>query len=226
MYSFSIFRFILSNKRFPFIYHHLNCGFAWNTPLYRNDSRPSEHQTPHRMDIKQEHTRSNVASQMVMVTHSQWMLWLEFQSKKNRNQIFLNWISTPLVDLHAMNQTCKRLRQVAGYFFWPTYKNADVKCKNGGIFIDNTQINGFCEFVRSISIVDDDLQCFHFIKSNEFKSLKQITLRRIRLTTEKIACIKHILNKIEAVTLLSCAVGREFYGEFLRYCVKVKHIMF
>lgn len=66
---------------------------------------------------------------------------------------------------------------------------------------------------------------FSFHQIEKFKSLKQITLRDIPLTIEKIACIKHILNKVEAVTLLACTVGGEFYDEFLRYCIKVKHLM-
>lgn len=194
-----------------------------------------EHQTTHRMDIGQEHQIKRSKSNGEDDSDPQPMdvvvgIPIEEEQKPDILKLdvdcfeeLFDWLS--LVDLHTMSQTCKRLRQIAGYFFWNTYKNADVECKNGGIFINNIQINSFCEFIRSISVVDDDLQCFHFIKSNDFISLKQITLHAIPLTTEKITCIKHILNKAEFVELFNCTTGGEFYGEFLQYCSNVKHLM-
>lgn len=132
-----------------------------------------------------------------------------------------DWL--PLVDLHSVAQTCKRLRQCAGYIFRQTYPGAYVECKNVGIFIGDIPVNGFCDFIKNLSLREDNLECFRWMKSNQFKSLERIEFHSIAFTEEEIACIKHILKKgtneesafVKDIQLYGCTIDGDFYDEFL-----------
>lgn len=141
-----------------------------------------------------------------------------------------DWLS--LEDLHSVGQTCKRLHQIAGYIFRETYPGAYVECKNGGIFIGDVSVNGFCEFVENVSLCGNNLRCFQFMKSNQFKSLKRIEFHDISFNDGKIDCIKHILMKganegsapLEDIQLCECRINGEFYEKFLQYCSNLKRL--
>lgn len=127
-----------------------------------------------------------------------------------------NWLA--LKDLHSIGQTCKHLHQVAGYVFQSTYPGAQVEYRFGNIYIGDVEINGFFKFIENIKFDEVDENWLNFAKSHVFKSLKRILFQNLTLTNEKIACIKHILNRVETVELTRCTIEAEFYEGFLQYC--------
>ncbi|XP_031635966.1 uncharacterized protein LOC116348903 [Contarinia nasturtii] len=126
-----------------------------------------------------------------------------------------------LADLHALGQTCKRLQKVAGYIFKETYPAARIQCQRDGIYFGDIQVNGFCDYIHNMAIKTDDLNCFRFVDSNNFTLIKRIQINKIKLTDEKIGCIKKILNNAEIVEVIECTLNDEFYANFLHFCSKM-----
>lgn len=129
-------------------------------------------------------------------------------------------------DLHALGQTCKRFQKMAGYVFKETYPAIRVKCLIDGIYINDgaVQLNGFCDYIQDLTIETGNMDCFRFIKSNSFSSIKRIRISEIYLTKKRIACIKHILDKSEIVEVRECEMAGEFHAKFLQFCTSMKHL--
>lgn len=94
------------------------------------------------------------------------------------------------------------------------------------------QSDAFCEYIENLSLCQDKLECFDFLRSNQFKSLKRIEFRDISFTAEKIASIQHILTKgatqrcavIEDMHFVCCTIEGEFFTDVLQYCTQIKRI--
>lgn len=132
-----------------------------------------------------------------------------------------------LKDLRTIGQTHKRMQSIAGYSFQQNYSHERIVCKSDGISMNGVKINGFKRFVRSITIIRDDLKAFNLLNSpDSFDSLRQIRLISSVITNEKIACMKKILRNIERIDLhYSSLLNGDFYEKFLKFCPNLKSLI-
>lgn len=81
-----------------------------------------------------------------------------------------------LKDLHAISQTCKRLHQVAGYYFREnnSFANATLNCME--LEFHETDISAFRQNIKRITIDEGTAKEFRFIGSDPFNSLDGIVL--------------------------------------------------
>lgn len=104
----------------------------------------------------------------------------------------------PLRDIFAMSETCKRMRQMAGYYFREYFPS--IVCRwiaNRGIYFGYpTSIlrPDFSEYITKL-IVYDYLE--HFLIPEQYNSLNSLHLRSIELTDTQIDYIKNVLGNIE-----------------------------
>lgn len=134
----------------------------------------------------------------------------------------LDWLS--LKDLHAFGQTCKLLQKIAGHVFQTTYCAAFAECKPDGIYIDSLNVNAFCSFISRLSFQNDNIKCFEFAATKDFKYLNRILLNGIHLTDEKIVYLKKLLKKAETVELTHCTIDGDVYKKLLKRCINMKRL--
>lgn len=130
-----------------------------------------------------------------------------------------------LRDIFAMSETCKRLRQMAGYYFREYFP--DIKCRwiaNRGIFIGYpTSIlrKDFSEYISKLMVYD---YLEHFLYAEQYGSLKSLHLRSIELTDTQIDFIENVLESVENLDVKHCTIYGDFYEKFLKHCPKLKRL--
>lgn len=130
-----------------------------------------------------------------------------------------------LRDIFAMSETCKRMRQMAGYYFREYFPA--IVCRwiaNRGIFIGyptSISRSDFSEYVTKL-IVYDYLE--HFLHPDHYYSLKSLHLRSIELTDTQIDYIKNVLSKIENLEIKQCTIYGNLYEKLLQFCPKLKSL--
>lgn len=130
-----------------------------------------------------------------------------------------------LREIFAMSETCKRMRQMAGYYFREYFP--DIKCRwiaNRGIFIGYpTGIlrTDFAEYITKLMVYD---YLEHFLYAEQYCALKTLHLRGIEMTDTQIDYIKNVLNNVENIDLKQCTIYGDFNEKFLKYCPKLKRL--
>lgn len=128
-----------------------------------------------------------------------------------------------LRDILAMSETCKRMRQMAGYYFREYFPG--ITCRwiaSRGIFIGYpTSIlrPDFAEYIIKL-IVYDYLE--HFLRPKQYYSLKSLHLRSIELTDTQIDYIKSVLGNVECLEIKQCTIYGNLFEKLLQYCLKLK----
>lgn len=135
-------------------------------------------------------------------------------------QEICEWMN--LKDMSSFGQTCRAMKHIAGEYFERNYAAASVICKKNNLIAynsDSGKIDVFCEYVKKVLILYDEVddQRFQYIATN-CSSLKQIQLKFVTLTDDKIECIKDTLRKVQLVRVVRPKVNGDFYEKFLQYC--------
>lgn len=130
-----------------------------------------------------------------------------------------------LRDILAMSETCKRMRQMAGFYFREYLP--DIKCRfiaNRGVFIGYpTSIlrTDFSGYITKLMVYDYLEQ---FLFAEQYCSLKSLVLCSFDLNDTQIDYIKNVLENIENVDLKQCIIYGDLYETFLKYCPKLKRL--
>lgn len=139
------------------------------------------------------------------------------------DEIF-GWLS--LEDVYAFGQTCKRLQQIAGQYFYRNYSSISVGCANNGIYINGLKMNGFSKFIQRISVllykIDDGR--FPYIETNCSQWLHEIHLMFVNLNGLESESVKRILSTVETLEVNHCTIYGEIYENFLKYCSNVNRL--
>lgn len=130
-----------------------------------------------------------------------------------------------LRDILRMSETCKRMRQMSGYYFREYFP--EIKCRwiaNRGVFIGypaSVLRTDLAEYITKLMVVD---YLEHFLYADQYCALKSLHLRSIELTDTQIDYIKNVLNNIENIDLKQCTIYGDFHEKFLKYCPKLKRL--
>lgn len=130
-----------------------------------------------------------------------------------------------LEDLHSVCESCKVLQQIVGSYFQHNYKTLKIWINYNAFRLDQLQLvlNGFSEYIENICI-DDSIENFRFAEANCSLNLKKIYFHVVHFTEAKIQCMKRILSNVEIIMLSECHIENDLYGNFLRFCVKLRRL--
>lgn len=129
-------------------------------------------------------------------------------------------------DLIAFGRTCKKYNIVAGVLFQRNYPNAWAKWHSNRadkIHNGKTKMKNFELYIRKINVECADMKDFNYIGSS-FRKLENIQLVKTEVSANKIECIKGKLSTIETVGLIECKFNGDLHGDFLKFCVSLKHL--
>lgn len=130
-----------------------------------------------------------------------------------------------LREMLAMSRTCKRMRQIAGYYIRENFPG--LWCwwiKNRGVCTaipNNVPINSLSRFITSLGI-SENLK--HSLKMESFASLNTLTLCGIELRPAQMRYIDDILKYVENIDLRGCTIYRDFYEQFQIHCTQLKSL--
>lgn len=130
-----------------------------------------------------------------------------------------------LRDIFAMSETCKRMRQMAGYYFREYFPG--MQCRwigNRGIFIGyptSIKKTDFTEYITKLMVYD---YLEHSLHTEQYYSLKSLHLRSIELTDTQIGFIKNVLSNVENIEIKQCTIYGDLHEKFLQYCPKLKRL--
>lgn len=130
-----------------------------------------------------------------------------------------------LRDIFALSETCKRMRQMAGYYFREYFPG--IRCRwisNRGIYIGYpTSIlrADFSEYITKLMVYD---YLEHFLYAEHYYSLKSLHLRSMELTDTQIDYLKNVLNNIENIEIKQCTIYGDLHEKFLQHCPKLKRL--
>lgn len=132
-----------------------------------------------------------------------------------------DWLS--FWDLIAVAETCKRLQQMAGYYFQQNYRTHYAHWVYGGILSpNNMNLNIFSKFVQRLSCFYNEWSPTYYNDAMDFVSVKNIMINQVFFRGD--SHLKHLLCRLEIVQLHDCVFSVEFHQNFLRYCTNVKHL--
>lgn len=175
-----------------------------------------------------------------------------FKLKMDHFEEIFNWLL--LRDVFAFGQTCQRMKHVVGYYIKTSGSAIEFHSRSDGIYArlipsmerenyDKIEVkaDAFSSYVKKLE--------FHYLEDIEYdrerrtckeptkivahmeadllKSLTEIQLAFVVLTTEGISRIKEILGQVETVKLEYPQFryeNQEFYECFLQFCIKVKKL--
>lgn len=132
----------------------------------------------------------------------------------------------PLRDIINMSKTCRRMRQIGGFYFRENFP--EVQCKwidNRGIFVGYPSSvigNDLCNFMTKV-MVYGDLE--HSLNSDTYSSLRTLVLRNIELSDIQIDHIKDVLSVVEKVDLRKCVINGDFFVKFYKNCPRLKQLI-
>lgn len=132
----------------------------------------------------------------------------------------------PLNDVISVSKTCKRLRQAAGCSILQNYPNIEIMISKWGVLLSRNHrtfwINHLVPFIREILFSGQESLEQFFRIQQQFRRLKQISIRCINMTAVDIDRMKETLSKVEVLTLtaFSCENIDEFFG----HCVNLRRL--
>lgn len=132
---------------------------------------------------------------------------------------------SPIKDLIAIGQTCKRLQQVAGYSFQQNYADIEKKSGENGIYVFyDEMVDVFIPFINRIRLdTTVGLEMFRK-KQSKFLRLKRITFSEQYIPITEIAGIEDKLKQIEFLRLFGCEVEGDLYYSCLVFCSNLKRL--
>lgn len=147
------------------------------------------------------------------------------------HEIF-DWLS--LEDVHAFAVTCKQFQRIAGAYFRQTYRSTELRGTFDGIYACsdvscNGQVSGFNQYIEHVSIygnriADEEIDTFHYIKSNCNDSLKKMQFLDVAITKRTVKKIQKNLRKIEVLEFDSCTINGNLHRDLLKYCTNLKRL--
>lgn len=131
-----------------------------------------------------------------------------------------------LRDIHAMGQTCKRMHQVAGYYFREFCPDLLYVMKEKEIrVLDHANIlltSDFYQFMNDLLIRD---QLDGSLDAKTFASLKTLAFNALQMTEPQIELCQNVLRNVENLSLLDCTSDA---GDICRhlaiFCAKLKYL--
>lgn len=134
-----------------------------------------------------------------------------------------------LEELSACSQTCKLMQKVAGHILRTKYPFLRVFIDEfGDILTDRlglqVNLNNLREYIAPISFVNDINTTISAEQCEQFKSVKYVCFSGTIFTGSEIETVKAILEKVNAVDLMSCGYERiGLIQRLLELCVNLKH---
>lgn len=138
-------------------------------------------------------------------------------------QEICEWLS--LNDLNAFGQTCKAMKSIVSEYIERNYSAMNTILRKDRIeaFSSTKARIVFPQIIKKILIVASQLddERLKYIASN-CTSLEQIQFKFTTITVPNIECIRPILQNIQVVRFVKATIHGDFYGDFLRYCDKLR----
>lgn len=131
-----------------------------------------------------------------------------------------------LDDIIAIGATCKTMQHVAGLFIREKFSAKRKTFAHNDIYMDWTPrwISHFSEYLNSVYIYGNSGSAFRYLCGNHMKSVREIRLTHIDLTSYEIDCIRQCLNGVEVLEMDLCTMKMEFYENLLKFCPKLKSL--
>lgn len=140
----------------------------------------------------------------------------------------------PLRSIYAMGKTCKRMHQMAGYYFREYCSDLVYNLRGNNLiearpFCKIRLQRDFYQFVRMIKI-DEFSGLDYYLDPKLFPSLKSIIIRHnplsgYRLCELDIECLRYLLMNIESVKLIACKFeNTETFEKLVSYCPNLKYL--
>lgn len=144
-----------------------------------------------------------------------------------------------LKDLYSFGETCKTMQQVAGEYFKLNYAASMKTCTRNGIYMafsgehivvinQRIEVSDFNRFTSSISVSHNygSLGPLRYLNAHidEFESIKHITLKNLRINSNKVEFFEKLLHQIETIEFKNCSMDGNCYDLILKHCKHLKCI--
>lgn len=131
----------------------------------------------------------------------------------------------PFGDLISVSKTCKRLEQVAGYFFQQNFSDS-IFCRDKGIWCWGEKnvhdVTHFGRFIYKILLVFNDSMEWLFRTRSKFQRLKQMHVHKLHLMN--IVQLKEVsMGKLERLRMSFCIFGGNL-KELIDHCPNLKRL--
>lgn len=129
----------------------------------------------------------------------------------------------PLKNVLNFGKTCKYFLKIAGEYFQHTYLSSEVVCAKGRIYIRNTDVTQFAEYIRNMTIWFDTSEVCRSIENSCLSSLSQINFNYASL--EVAVNIKDVLQRAQRLKLHHCNIKTDFFDDFFQFCTRVEYLL-
>ena len=125
-------------------------------------------------------------------------------------------------DVYMMGRTCKRMQQMAGYYFREYFS------ENLSDLYDFTQFyrayNDVYQYIVSLDI-DKEIENIDFVLDAQlFSSLKYLNLSGCDLTETRMGYFRNVLKNVEKIKLEYCKIHENTYEQLANYCPKLRFL--
>lgn len=160
--------------------------------------------------VESSRAESNQSSQFYKVNVDCWENILDFLG---------------LEDIVAMSKTCKRMRQVCGYYFHEHFAETRCMLTHDTLYVgypEKFEAENLSEFMSKL-VLWFGVQRYLDVAS--FCRLKSLFLSRVHLDDEQIDYIKDVLTDIESLHFYKCSSWYDnIFERLLKYCPKLKRL--
>lgn len=133
-----------------------------------------------------------------------------------------DWL--PLKDVNSFAKTSQWSQQAAGNYFQLNYSASEVYYSGHILASEDGDVDGLRKFITNISFYGTFMKQYYDFESSSDAAYKQIIFKDVRLSANKIKCIKNALTKVEAINMVNCAINGEFYDTILKFCTNLKSL--
>lgn len=127
-----------------------------------------------------------------------------------------------------MSQTCKRLRQICGYYFRENFAGLhgfwDYGSRGVNFIVPFDLLhkkNGLNEFIIKGRI---EWELNRYLRAESFYSLKELVLFNVKLYVPQMYFIKEILSGVEVLKIENCKINASLGIRLLQHCPQLKRL--
>lgn len=128
-----------------------------------------------------------------------------------------DWL--PCKDLSSFGRTCKWSERVAADFYKTIHTANEYTVQNRPISDpDIFQI----QYAQKIQISSGKFEPYRQIRIYRSQPVKQLSLNKVKLSAEKVNCLKNVLRTVEHLNIDHCELGGNFNENLLQFCNNLK----
>lgn len=163
-----------------------------------------------------------VAADAVLVDHPQTNQAIIFKLNVDCFERLFDYLS--LRDIVSLSQTCKRMKQIGGYYFRETFHDRYIhnqfdieSARHYGV-----EVHFLSEYIKRIQITNYTQRT---LKADSFHSLNELYLSLISKPLSSYCdYFKDILGVIDSCCIYLCDLDDDFYELLLKHCTNLKRL--